>query len=265
MKKREIENIIKKSFKKLKKLQQVIVLNFNAEEIHNFRVEVKKLRALLRLLNTKKVTGTTLPILLKSFYRNVGILRNIQLHEKNLRNEISKEHTNLYAYFICLDEEKNILKKEIIEMMKNKNFSSSENLILKGLPKKLTRSLIKKFNEKKIVRLNNMLTKIKDEKTLHEIRKCLKDLFYNLSYLANDKALPKIILKKEKFKDIIDNIGSIIDEESQIKLLQERYLNVLKNQREKKNLIDIQLKLINKKNSLMKAVNEKLEKLEAAL
>ena len=53
MEHKEIEQIIKKYFKKLHHLLGQIEKDFDPEAIHHFRVQVKKLRALLRLLATE--------------------------------------------------------------------------------------------------------------------------------------------------------------------------------------------------------------------
>src|SRR5690348_18289101 len=85
MKQKEIKEVITNHFDVMNSLFHKISHEFNAEDIHHFRVEVKKLRAFLRLLTaSEKLEGPLLPENLKSLYRYVGIIRNIQLHRHHL-------------------------------------------------------------------------------------------------------------------------------------------------------------------------------------
>lgn len=51
MKEKEIAEVVEGRFKTIKKLSHKIIKEFNADDIHDFRVEVKKLRAFLQLRN----------------------------------------------------------------------------------------------------------------------------------------------------------------------------------------------------------------------
>lgn len=52
MKHIKIKNIIKNVYARINLLLEQVILHFNEEEIHLFRVEVKKLRAFMRLVST---------------------------------------------------------------------------------------------------------------------------------------------------------------------------------------------------------------------
>ncbi|HEY2727342.1 MAG TPA: CHAD domain-containing protein, partial [Parafilimonas sp.] len=54
MKEKEIIEIIQDRFKIIDKLYRKIIDEFDADDIHDFRVAVKKLRAFLRFLDVKK-------------------------------------------------------------------------------------------------------------------------------------------------------------------------------------------------------------------
>ena len=85
MKGKAIIEIAEERFKTIHKLFHQIIKEFNVDDIHDFRVEVKKLRAFLRLLDSEKeIEGPLIPKLLKTFYGYIGIIRNIQLHKHNL-------------------------------------------------------------------------------------------------------------------------------------------------------------------------------------
>src|SRR5215472_18248673 len=109
MKEEEIVDIVEKSFRTLDKLCHKILKEFDAQDIHDFRVEVKKIRAFLRLLGIKKEEGEPLiPKLLKTFYGYVGTIRNIQLSEYSLSNYAAVRSVEIPAgYLKLLDDEKN--------------------------------------------------------------------------------------------------------------------------------------------------------------
>ena len=56
------------------------------ESIHEFRTEIKKLRAFLRLLNVEAGDDSRLKISkeMKTFYGYAGTIRNLQLQLKNM-------------------------------------------------------------------------------------------------------------------------------------------------------------------------------------
>ena len=56
MKSDVIINAIDKRFKKVKKYYNKLLEDFEIEQIHGFRLEMKKLRAFIRLINTN-ITG----------------------------------------------------------------------------------------------------------------------------------------------------------------------------------------------------------------
>ena len=88
--KEEIIRLYEKRFKKLSKHYNKLLKDFDREEIHLFRLELKKLRAFTRLVTHAmfrdhfKIHGQ-----IKAFYNAAGDLRNIQLHLERV-SEISR-------------------------------------------------------------------------------------------------------------------------------------------------------------------------------
>src|SRR6516162_822833 len=100
MKGKEINEIIEDKFKTLSKLSQKITRKF---DIHDFRVEVKKLRAFLRLLDIKKRNDEPIiPKLLKTFYGYIGIIRNIQLYKHSLFKYITDHNIDKPEKYLTL-------------------------------------------------------------------------------------------------------------------------------------------------------------------
>ena len=114
MKEKEIVGVVKDSFKTINKLSHKIIKEFTADDIHDFRVEVKKMRAFLRLLDTEKeMERPLIPKLLKTFYGYIGIIRNIQLHRHHLFKYISDYKIEKpKEYLMILDAETKLSGKK---------------------------------------------------------------------------------------------------------------------------------------------------------
>ena len=106
MKQKEIIKIVEEHCKIIDKLYPEILKKFEIDHIHDLRVEVKKLRAFLRLLDIKK-DEPLIPNLLKTFYGYVGIIRNIQLQQHALFKYVTDhEATEPKEYIELLNNEK---------------------------------------------------------------------------------------------------------------------------------------------------------------
>ena len=89
------EHIIRVFFKRLRRYAGEIKKEGSAKAIHLFRVEIKKLRAFLRLLSLglKKEDALKLPPKIKKMYRYAGKVRDRQLHYKRMKAAIKKKRT----------------------------------------------------------------------------------------------------------------------------------------------------------------------------
>src|SRR5580692_4119732 len=76
--------IIKCRFEKIATSFDEAIAYLDAEDIHAFRAEVKKLRAFLQLAPSG--TKVKMPGRLHLFYRMVGEIRNLQLQQQRIRD-----------------------------------------------------------------------------------------------------------------------------------------------------------------------------------
>jgi CHAD domain-containing protein len=255
MKQKEMIEIIEGVFKNIDKLCGKILKTFNADDIHDFRVEVKKLRAFLRLLDIKK-EGSIIPKLLKYFYTYAGNVRNIQLYEQSLFEYIKAHDVKKPDEYIkLLNNEKKYWKKEARNLVKKDDFSKTKEKILKGLPAKLEKPGIKKFVQNKLDNLKLQLEHLNDDNPLHSIRKILKDIFYNWDYIKYYAVLPASISNKEALKLLTTMLGEFIDKFMQLEFLKPVYLDKINNEDEKILLKKIRTLWLRKK----RAIKEKLQ------
>ena len=182
MKHREAVGIIETRFIKINVTLNRLIANFATEDIHQFRIEVKKLRAFLRSIKTE----LKLPKRLRKFYDTIGIVRNLQLQQQRIAKVVTETGDSLpskYLSTINVEAITNIKKaKKIIK--KRKTFKKEEKSIINIFTKKIERPTIKKFFNSEADLLNKqLLLNQPGDETLHSIRKILKDILYTQPYI----------------------------------------------------------------------------------
>jgi CHAD domain-containing protein len=224
--KQNISGRVNKHFKIINKLYRQIINSFEIESVHEFRTEIKKLRAFLRLLNVEINDDVLkIPKPLKLFYSYAGTIRNLQLQLKNISD---KENSALTITNIYIDYLHKIIEKwetRAIEFSySKKDFSDDEKKLRKRLPGKLRRASIKKYMRNKMNEFAILLKELPGENILHSIRKLLKDILYNWKFIKPyKKMLPSYLSKKEKIRSFTELIGLLLDKYTGVNLL-ETYL-----------------------------------------
>lgn len=224
-----------KKVHKAKKHYENVVEDFFGDEIHSFRVEIKKLRAYIRLLNNGLNKNDQLKIdkKIKIFYHAAGQMRNIQLHKKRIEQlceNLQIEKPELYLQL--LDNElvrQKELAKDAADKISWKDFEKESHDKLYG---KLEKDFEERFLLLKEERLEVLiaLPHYYDE-ALHEIRKILKDMLYNW-----DEILPGLRytqLSKESIETITDKLGDFQDLHMALQLIGPDYTRFIVNQKER--------------------------------
>lgn len=186
MKPGDIVDVYKTRFKKLLKHYHNLLEAFDPNDIHHFRLEIKKIRAFLHLVYIE--SGDHHSKISKDFtmlYSLSGNIRNLQLHGTRIRglcNDLLLEIPAVYLQY--LNEEERVLKNQIRQMAKNISVKYFENKLIEEVPRKLTRRMQNDFIQKNIARFNELFAlSFHADEALHEIRKIMKDLMYNFKYL----------------------------------------------------------------------------------
>jgi len=202
MKKDKIRRQVSGHFKKIQLLSESSVKHFRKDEIHVLRVEVKKLRALLRLLNTSSENLPELKISksLKTFYRRAGDIRNIQNHITWIKNFFSEgKPPSSYIFFLKakLKEYKNSMDAARISAQR---FKSDRSRTLQQVPGEIGFGTVLSFINHKKIEIKKILGGQKTDEVLHALRKELKDIHYNrilIKEYVNLDQLPMIGGTKE--------------------------------------------------------------------
>lgn len=175
--------------------------------LHDFRVEYKKTRALIRLSTKSKI-----PAFLKNLYSAAGKVRELQLLRHMLLQLTTEEKIPHYLSFL------NQKYTAAIEQLK-KEAGLNHHHSIKKLQHKLPVTLSKKkaagFVNKQLNHLTLLIqVKKKREEDLHEARKLVKDLLYTFFILRQTglkKSIPFPHHVIEQWHTLSDELGKFQD------------------------------------------------------
>jgi CHAD domain-containing protein len=217
MKDDKIINLFNNSLKKAHRHYNNLLEDFELEEIHDFRLQIKKLRAFIRLVNTEAAKEKSIKISkeIKTFYHTVGSIRNVQLHKQRIIQWcIALSFSAPATYLELLSEEeargKNTARAEAEEI----SFSHFKKNLVASVPDELTAPCIQYFTILKRKELLALLSlSVYNDETLHNIRKVLKDILYDWNYITPYLAsvLPKYFLDKKNIESLATKLGDFHD------------------------------------------------------
>ena len=265
MKKDEIHGVLNDHFKKIDKYFHKIMKEFEEEDIHMFRVEIKKLRSFLHLVEMEKEEGIHFNTAkkLKTIYGYVGITRNLQLQIKLIRESVKDGDALPSEYLNKLKKELGEWQNKIRDYMgEENNFYDEEELLRARMPDKLKKKSITQYIRFMLYKLNGLMNHLFDDEALHGVRKILKDFHYNRSFIEIHLApLPKGIADEKATKSCMDLIGLFHDKCIAHALLQTYNDESVINE-EKEFLQKIEQKWEREKEGLKQKIDSKLKVLE---
>jgi len=209
--------VIDKRFTIVHHKLQIVLHGFQTEDIHEFRTEIKKLKAFLKLFRTKKRHSGTLKITkkLNRIYKHLGYLRVIQLQEQNIRTIVKDMEIETPATcHIIRAMERALLIKTGNLIRNNKSIKKDKACIVRNIPGKFSKRSIVQFAHRVSDILKRMVSRVEiDDESMHYIRKRMKDLQYNWPYIKQIMHNGSIawLLKKNKIRVITDLIGDFHD------------------------------------------------------
>ncbi len=261
LKSSDIINVFNKRVEKLKTHYNKLLEEFEIEDIHGFRIEIKKLRAFIRLINTNIPKEEKIKIgeKIKSFYNTVGTIRNLQLHQlrvNSLCNEMLVEKP--LQYMQLLHNEENKQKNKAGRMADKISFKHFWKKINHFTPGKLNTELVKIFVTQKQQSLFDLIFMVEySDKALHEIRKVLKDLMYNWKYISSylPAALPVYFTNKKNLNVFTSKLGEFHDLCIALYFFNTVYIEKIADEKEKKLLLSMMLKLERMKGMMREEIN----------
>ena len=175
MKKDKIEAILKQKTKDLYDLSSKISPYFGVEQIHKFRVEIKRLRSFMHLINTEAERALHIPKKTKKLYEIAGIIREAQIEKLYIKRcklncSIYTEHLKLIIDSAKSDWKAQDIEKVILALRKE---------AANDVPKKLHPQSIIIFFEDKLKKIRATAKGNISNEDIHTCRKLIKDMLYN--------------------------------------------------------------------------------------
>ncbi len=216
MKKRELEAVVHKHGSRIAHYAGQIPGSFSEEDVHELRVEYKKLRSFLRLLQLDTDAGhhLVMPEPIKTMYRIAGTVRDRQLFLILLKTELEKQEANFTGLLYHLQKELFHAKESLVEAIEVAHIMKGLEELHKKLPAYLQDATIRKFVHRKVAAIQILLLAVDRDEELHAIRKHLKDLIYVIKIFDNDWGLsfPFAAWRSEKtLNDVAVALGEFND------------------------------------------------------
>jgi CHAD domain-containing protein len=185
MKQHDEEKHLNKLWQKMKRHFKKFTHTQDAEALHQFRVQVKKIRSFLTLLEASKKNEGLQKIFrpVKKIFKSAGVIRDAYLHQKQ-----AQEHRIKQGKFYTRQDA--LQKGETAKLIrKSEKHLQKMKAVKKDLYKQLhpvTNKEIKTFYQSSIAATQQILARDRFTEQLHEGRKILKHLMYNQHAISDD-------------------------------------------------------------------------------
>jgi CHAD domain-containing protein len=223
MKREELMTTTHRHITQLRLLSKKVAAGFSVDDIHELRVEAKKLRALLRLAGPD---DRRFPKTFRHIYKAAGEIRNLQLLRRRLTAFRADEHVPLSAdFFVHLDQRLLMAKQETRRRTETAGkLKKLSRRSISGLPLRLSASMQAHFVDTRI-----RLSHPSDDDIvaqMHALRKSLKDLLYVWPFLDNvaRRRAARHFGRYPMIKEHARLLGDFLDVAFQLRLLDDRSL-----------------------------------------
>lgn len=254
----QICDVIKDRFKVINKLSYSISRKSNINDIADLWLEIKKLRAFLRLINANRAEITSsIPVHLKTLYGYTGIIWSLQMHRHNLFKyfENCKLETPK-GYLKMIENEKRFWESKIGDLITKKDLKNDQDEILRDLPNQFDKDAQKDIIKRQMNVLQEEMKEAKDENWIHIARKTIRDILYSKSYLNED--MSSSIFTMQNAEQLILQLENFRDKDIQIKLLSDSYLNRIEDPSERNNTLEMRRVLLDQKQTIIKQLKQAL-------
>jgi hypothetical protein len=264
----DISAIIEDRFKEINKLLRKILKEFNHLDIDEFMLEVRKLKAFLRMAyinEEEEAQKTVIPRLLKIFTGYVGVIQSIQLQIHRIFQYITTYMADQPdQYLKLLNIEKKYWQDEALSLMEDKNFKEVKDQILKRMPRKIHALQITDFSRSRLQSLAG-INDLHNEAQIDAAGSILRDFLYLSEYINVESVFPGATLSKDGLQTIVLALEEFKNICAGLELMQPEYLDKISDEKEKNLLSVFQKSLLAKKNDVRKKIAQELNVLSKAI
>ena len=262
MNKEDLQRIVFRYLKKIRKYIKQIQPDFDEELIHQFRVNYKKLRAFLRILsaaNNNRNTGLSRKI--KRAYHIAGSIRDLKLQKKRVLNATKGHYRRPLEYTSLIQRKVRNFEKELLPILSKKPLRKSRKKIMTILPRSYHPADYARFSEQKYRAFKTMLLGNISDNQMHSVRKILKDLFFsnrNIGKWTGWRSEPWKIKSDTNLNNLLEELGDFQDRRTAISLLTADWISML-TARERKFMTDLRSEWIQEKLIMKRRLIRKLK------
>jgi CHAD domain-containing protein len=261
-----LEDVIHKYCHKMAEHAASIPGKFDKEDIHELRVNYKKLRAFVRLLQEDPDAGKHLsvPEDLKEVYKGGANVRDKQLFIDFLNKSIKEPAILIPQYVSRINKDLFKAKEKLVVEIEEASFKDAESKLKKSLPSFLHDEAIHRFVHRKVAAVQLILLSLENDEDLHGIRKHLKDLLYVIKIFETEWGIsfPIHAWKSEKaLTDITTALGEYNDLSIAVGFLDESTMSEFPEQ-EKSVLLSIKEKSCAQKSRMQEELLNKVRGLK---
>ncbi len=217
MKKKEETRQLDKLLKNIKSFLKTYLADGQQEGLHQFRIQVKKLKAMLTLYSfepgNKSLLKDFKPI--KEVFKKAGDIRNAHINLKlGQKHQLKDENFNQHQQK-TLDENNSKFNKDGSKYLKK---IKKTQAILQNNIKRLHNKSIRTFYKNKLAKVESFFENPTFDEQLHNARKNIKLLLYNKQLAA--KAIEnKVQINNEYLDQLQDMIGEWHDHNLTVAML----------------------------------------------
>jgi CHAD domain-containing protein len=215
MKRKELEKITGKYLHSLEKYCSMIPGSFAISQIHDMRVDYKRLRAFLRLCREEAhARHLDVPEALRNVYRASGNVRDYQLFLAKIML-FAKVQYALPEFTQCLQQQLFKEKEALVKKIEKVEWGRLRKTIDDAMPEMLHDSAIRHFVNRKVAAIHILQLAAEREEDLHKMRKHLKDLVHVSKIFEQDWSIPfpfPAWQHEQSLIDLTEKLGDFNDE-----------------------------------------------------
>jgi CHAD domain-containing protein len=251
-KKEKLHRTVEHRFDKTETALKKITEDFTEDNIHDFRVEIKKLKAFVRLMGYG-IPGNAEPKFpkpLNKFYKALGSLREWQIQKtKILKAAGEMQYSGPQLYVQKIDRKMAASNQKAITLMKKipDIKKMMEKIHIRDSEEPGAASMVG-FIHSRIQRVKEILhSGKKDDESMHEIRKKIKDIQYILSGVGKSGEIEEHSSTLASVQDVSALLGDYHDLCVSVALLKKELNSIPKETSEKKLLLRLEAQWLDEK------------------
>jgi CHAD domain-containing protein len=203
-------------FGKIEHVLYKLTTDCTAENIHDFRVEIKKLKALIRLFSfsIRETSACKFPKSLNKVYKSLGSLREWQIQKQRITKAAGEMHyVGTLDYKHKIDRKTDVCRRRVIELIRRlRDWKKNRDQIKNNCPEKSGPESISAFIQMKMHAIqDSLLSGDYNDESMHDMRKKLKDVQYILSAAKKEEEIKKHTARLKSVQSVSGNLGNFHD------------------------------------------------------